>query len=75
MNYAGDVAQTREHYVDEEICSAPSLQEDTQWWQKDGEYDLEDVTVRILSVNRDESYSRRGDRGRLRHCRERVSED
>lgn len=58
VNYTRNVAQNRKHYVDEEICIAPSLQEDTQRWQENGDYDLDNVAVRIPSVMAEKAYRR-----------------
>lgn len=51
VNYTRNVAQYCEHNVDEEIRIAPSLQENTEWRQEDGNYDFDNVTVRMGSIN------------------------
>lgn len=45
MNDAGDVSKDCQQYVDQEIRTASTLEEDTKRWQDDGENDLEDVAV------------------------------
>lgn len=46
VDYAGDVAQDREEDVDEEVGIASALEENPQRWQKDGEDDFANVTMR-----------------------------
>ena len=50
MNDAGDVTENCEEDVDEEVCIAATLQEDTQRWKDDGKNDLADITVVPESV-------------------------
>lgn len=46
MNDAWDVAQYRQENVDEEVCIASTLKEDSKRWDEDGENDLANVAVR-----------------------------
>jgi len=39
----GDVTQDCKNDVDKEVSIATALEEDTDWWQEDGEEDLADV--------------------------------
>jgi len=41
----GNVAQDREQDVDEEICAATTLEEDSERWEEDGEDDFDDITA------------------------------
>jgi len=45
-----DITQDREEDVDQEICSASSLEENTNWWEDDGKKDLADVAKAGKSV-------------------------
>ena len=38
-----DITQDCEEDVDQEISSATSLEEDTNWWEDDGKKDLADI--------------------------------
>lgn len=45
MDDTWDVAQYREENVDQKVGIATPLEEDTNWWQEDGENDFANVTV------------------------------
>lgn len=45
MDDTGDVTQDRQEDVDEEICAAATLKEDSERWEEDGEDDLDDIAV------------------------------
>ena len=46
MNDAGNVTQYREENVDEKVCTASSLKEDTNRRKDDREDDFDDITTR-----------------------------
>ena len=50
MNDTWDITQDCQQNVDEEIGIAPSLQEDTDWWEKDGKDDLADISVEMSAT-------------------------
>lgn len=50
MDDARDVAQYREEDIDQKVGIATTLEEDTNWWQEDGENDFANVTVAIIFV-------------------------
>ena len=43
MNDSRNVAQDGQEDVDEQVCAATSLKEDTQRWEDDGKDDLADI--------------------------------
>ena len=43
VNNAGDVTQDGQEQVDEKVGAATTLEEDSEWWKKDGENDLDNV--------------------------------
>ena len=47
MDDTRNVTQDREKDVDQEICIATALKEDTKRWEDDGEDDLADVAIGI----------------------------
>ena len=47
--YVRNVSQAREQDVDQEICAAATLKEDTNGREEDGEDDLDDVAVARVS--------------------------
>jgi hypothetical protein len=47
---ARNIAQNRQEDVDEEVCAAATLEEDSERWEEDGEDDLDDVAVVIVSM-------------------------
>ena len=47
---AGNVAQDCEQDVDEQVRAASALEEDTERWEDDGEDDLDDIAVVLIST-------------------------
>ncbi|KXS97571.1 hypothetical protein AC578_9788 [Pseudocercospora eumusae] len=43
VNDAWNVTQNRQEDVNEEVSAAATLEEDAEWWEEDGEDDLDDV--------------------------------
>lgn len=43
MDNAGDVTKDGQEDVDEDVCAATTLEEDTERWEDDGEDDFADV--------------------------------
>lgn len=52
VNDTGDITQDRKQDVDEEVCIATSLKEDTKRRENDGKDDLADVSTGALSAVR-----------------------
>jgi hypothetical protein len=50
MDDSGNVTKDRQQDVDEEVCTATTLEEDTDRWEDDGKNDLADVAVMSQSV-------------------------
>lgn len=51
MDDAGNVSEDGEEDVDEEVCTAAALKEDTEGREEDGEDDLANVTVKGVSFD------------------------
>ena len=45
-----DVTKDSQQNVDEEVGAAATLEEDTEWWEDDGENDLADIAEGVLAV-------------------------
>jgi predicted DNA binding CopG/RHH family protein len=52
VNDTRNITQDCEEDVDQEICSATSLEENTNWWENDSKNDLADITVKRMLVSR-----------------------
>ena len=50
MDDARNVAQAREHDVDNQVSAAATLEEHTKRWEDDGEDDLDDVAATLVST-------------------------
>ncbi|KAK5008940.1 hypothetical protein LTR28_003293 [Elasticomyces elasticus] len=55
MDDAGDVTQDCQQDVDEEICAAAALEEDTKRWEDDRDDDLDDVAAQDPRVRTKET--------------------
>ena len=50
MDDAWDVTEDSQQNVDEEVGATATLEEDTEWWEDDGENDLADIAEGVLAV-------------------------
>ena len=65
MDNTWDIAQDCEEDIDQKVGIAATLEEDTNWWQKDGENDFANVTIATKRVN---SCSIDGAHSKTRHA-------
>lgn len=50
MDDARNETQDGQQDVDQQVSTASSLQENTEWWQEDGEDDFADIAVGLVSL-------------------------
>lgn len=52
MDDTWDVTEDSQQNVDEEVGAAATLEEDTEWWEDDGENDLANIAEGVLALIR-----------------------